>query len=428
METRTLNSQAENSSNKNFDSQKTKKSITTDCDVITISIKPKQHISVPKEIFCALFEASHLRHKKEYLNAVDDRKICFSTFRGLAREAEIPYSLFFAPTETVRKEIKDRNEILFQGVQNSPISVSSRGAVDVQDVSLIIKDIQKRQQLMCREYPDTKKNVLISKRSCGNVKQDASAILTALNLDMNVFRNKKKKEDSFNYLVDTLENNNFLISRSAPGVMPQTIFKDLSFSGFAVKNNKYPSIFLYSKEENSIEEPAGRRNFTLFLILASIFNNRFAIVSLGDNSDTEAKTSSILEYQIAEEILTPKDLINHINPSISSLEDIDEISEYFKVTPSMATVRLTKLGFINRDQSLQYMNELDRRRIQYLQHKHGYGNPSPATRILKYNGKAFTKTVLNMVRKGEYTQGEASRILAAGKNYKSALKDLGEKL
>lgn len=426
MKNGTLNDQMKS---KLLETQKSKNNIKENSTKITVTTKSNQKILISKESFCALFEMSHLRHKNSYIEAIHENKICFSTLRQLSREAEIPYALFFAPIEKVKNEIEKRNKILFQGVQDSPLSMSSRGKVDVRDVSLLIKDIQKRQQFMRKENPHTKQNVLLSQHSSGNAQQDAFKIIRSLNLDMDTFRSKKTKEASFDYLIDSLEVNNFLISRSSPGVMPQTIIKELFFSGFAVKDNKYPAIFLYSKNEKDVEEPAGRRIFTIFLILASILNGKFTIVSLEQESDIDTNISSILEYQIAEEILMPKYLIDDKHLSLSSIEDIDKISNQFKVTPSMATVRLAKLGYITQTQSSQYLNEFSIRREKYLRQNHGYGNPNPSTRILKYNGKLYSKTVIDKVRRGELSKGEGARMLTTKKKYWDAINnDLREKI
>ena len=55
------------------------------------------YVYIPKEVFIALFENSHIYYKSDYKKALADSRIRFKVLKDLSRDAGIPYSLFFAP-------------------------------------------------------------------------------------------------------------------------------------------------------------------------------------------------------------------------------------------------------------------------------------------------------------------------------------------
>lgn len=84
-------------------------------DKILVSLDSK-YVYISKDVFKRLFENSHVYYLTDYKKAFSDNKIKFRKLVALSRKAGIPYSLFFAPIETVEKNIKRNGDILFQGV------------------------------------------------------------------------------------------------------------------------------------------------------------------------------------------------------------------------------------------------------------------------------------------------------------------------
>lgn len=394
-------------------------------DMILVALDSK-YVYISKEVFTALFENSHIYYKKDYIEALEDNKIKFNKLKELSRDAGIPYSLFFAPIEKVQKQIEENNDIIFKGVQGGPIAISSRGDIHLRDINLIIKDIQKRQQLLTKNHRETVINPIINLRQQQSIVDMANAIVSTLDLDMNKFRNYSKKEAAYEYLVTCLEEKNVIISRSRRGVMPQTIRKELHFSGFSVKHKKYPAIFLHSKDEDKANDPAGRRIFTIFLLLSCMANKRFAVVSYNQNVKEPAQN---IEYITAEEILMPEDAISGIR--VNNIEEIESIADCFKVTPSMALVRLKRLGCINEDDFNSFFELLDRKWQEASEQNDGNGfkyNAKDTTRIITYNGKLFTAEIINLLRANKISAGDASRLLLFKKKTKSMLTELEEKI
>lgn len=394
-------------------------------DMILVALDSR-YVYIPKVVFEALFENSHIYYKQDYKRALNDNKIRFNKLRELSREAGIPYSLFFAPLEKVEESIKRNNEIIFDGVQDVPVAIASRGDIRMRDVNLIIKDIQKRQQFMAKNHREAEINSIINLRQGQEAADVAKSIIGVLDLDMERFREYSSKESAYNYLVSSLEKKNIIVSRSRRGVMPQSIKQGLNFSGFSVKHKKYPAIFLHSKDEDRISDPAGRRIFTLFLLLACMANKRFTTVSYNQNVKEPAQN---IEYIVAEEILMPEEMVRGIR--IGNIDELEALAEAFKVTPSMALVRLKRMECIEKDVFEEIFESLDNKWRKTSEQKSNDGfkyNAKDITRVITYNGKLYAMEVMNLLRAGRIGSSEASRLLLFKKKSKALLNELGNQL
>ena len=129
-------------------------------DTIRVDVD-NQPFFISGNIFRSLFENSHVYYKKEYIQAIEDKVIKLKILQKLAREAHIPYSLFFATESVVEFQLQRNERNLFKGVDNGLISISGRGSIEVRDINLIIKDIRQRQQILRKNYPNEVKNKIV---------------------------------------------------------------------------------------------------------------------------------------------------------------------------------------------------------------------------------------------------------------------------
>ena len=392
--------------------------------VLSVSVG-KENIHIDSKIFIKLFENSHVYHKRGYKDAVDKKKITLKCLQKLAREANIPYSLFFAPEEVVDKQIERNNRELFKGVDETQFYMTERGEVEIRDINLIIKDIIKRQKLMKKWFPDEKANEVVNllKRSNKSIEEQANIIACSVGLDLEKLRLCSRKEDAYNYLVSLCELHNVYISRSRIGVMPQNISTKVAFSGLAVRDKKFPSIFLHSRDETMVSDPAGRRIFTILLLLTCIARGHFCLVSYDSKSKDLTNDN---EYRIVEEILMPKKEFEQL--SISDISELNTIADRFKVTPRAALVRLRKLNKLNKRDYDEIYCILD---IRYAQDKKQSNHPykvSDATKVKTYCGLEFTKRVFNLYDRGRLSEGDLRRVLLFNKKPKKFLKDLQSNL
>ncbi len=393
-------------------------------NLMSVAIDAK-YVYIDLEIFKKLFEgSSHVYYLSDYQRAIAERKIKISKLIELARKARIPYSLFFAPQKIVDANIRHNEQLLFQGVDNGLISMAGRGNVEIKDINLIVKDIRKRQFFLAKHNKGVPDNPILHLQKEQDIQTHARNILKALNLDMDKMRGYKTKENAYKFLIDELERANILISRSQRGAMPQAIKEGVRFSGIAVKHKKYPAIFLYSKDESDIADPTGRRIFTIILLLVCMSLNHFSPVSY----DSKLKSPiEVREYIIAEEILMSREMID--GAVIESIDDIRNLSSIFKVTPSMVLMRLKRLQLIDSDKFERYFEQLDdERKLAIAKSRNIPFKINETTRIINYNGRKFTASVLQLLSTGTISHGEACRLLGRHRKSTSFIEQIGAAL
>lgn len=97
----------------------------------------------------------------------------------LARAAEIPYPLFFAPFEVVVEQLRIKNRKLMAGFTKTCFSMNSRDTVRLCDIELIVRDLIRKQEYLKQDQTLVKNPIVgCLKRSRGSVTQDAEVEMT----------------------------------------------------------------------------------------------------------------------------------------------------------------------------------------------------------------------------------------------------------
>lgn len=208
-------------------------------------------------------------------------------------------------------------------------------------------------------------------------------------------------------LITHLEGTHILVSRSVNGFMPQTLRK-AKFSGLTVKDDKVPYVFLTGGSHGEAEEPAGRQVFTLALLAVLVARRVFVPVTMDARSITATPRQ---EYSIVAEMLMPSPLLRAA--SLSSLDEITEVGEKFKVTPSAVVVRAAHLNILDRDTAGHLLVELAKAFAS--RPKSEARSPKPVNAIRKYNGREFSVRMLDALDSGRLTPREFCRVACANK-------------
>lgn len=373
--------------------------------------------------FIAIFEASVVATLSDYARTLESGTIRFTTLVDMARKAQIPYVLCFAPASVVAAQVKHNNKLLLAGVSKGMLSLNSRGRVRTGDIELIVKDIARKQGTLKRLDPDLPENRLIKclKGSKRDVETDARFLVDTLGIDRNHLLTEVRKERAFDYLIDCLESRNVYVSQAVRGYMPQAIPKKARFSGICIKDNKLPFIFLNGADGNVASEPAGRRVFTLTLLLVCMARGKFMPVNLGEQSDDLIDNH---EYELAEEILMPAASVRLL--TADSLDDVRAHAGTYCVTPSAFTMRALRLKLIDRETSKEYMHTL---RTEYRNRESTpVRQPKPVNALRKYNSAEYSRSLLKHLDAGRVQTGEVVRILFRRKFDASMINDFRQAL
>lgn len=373
-------------------------------------------VPIDRSVFLDLLENSVVNGRAPYIKALETSKIQYSDLLDLARKAEIPHPLFFAPPAVVKAQLHTKSEKLLQGVAPETFTVNSRTIVKLRDVELILKDLLRKQALARKHDPTLVKNRIVGllRKPRPTVSEDAVALVSALGLDRDEIRGARKKEAALDLIIERLEANQVLVSRSVRGFMPQLI--EVRFSGMTVRDSKVPYIFLAGGDHGDFQEPTGRQIFTLVLMAVLVARGIFAPVSYDANSTAP---DAGREYDIVGEILMPAAELQGF--TLEELDDVKAAADLFKVTPSAVAVRAMRLGRITPLTANGYLHEL---KEEFLtRQKPKPRQPKPVNAIKKYSGRDLTTRMLRAVDEHRLSQREFCRVVCLNRIGPS---DLGE--
>lgn len=364
------------------------------------------HTPIDREVFEALFEQSVVRSYAAVTKALAGGSISFKDLVDLARKAEIPYPLFFAPRDVVLEQLRIKQERLLQGFSaKREFSMNSRHQVDLAQVELILKNLQFKQDWMRRDKTLGRNPVVgMLKKSKAPIAEDAAKLMAALDLGPMELRGTTKKVDALNLLVEKLEAKNVLVAQSVQDLMPQRLPEGKIFSGMTVKDTKVPFIFIASGDEGEAFEPTGRRIFTLILMAVLVARGRFATVSYNGHTPEE---KSNREYWLTAEILMPESDFRRAD--LSDLAAIRAASDVFKVTPSAVVMRAQRLKLLTRDEAEAHLNDL-KDAFDKIE-KAPRNRMLPMNALRRYNGHECSRRMLALYDAGTIKTSDFCRVM-----------------
>lgn len=365
-----------------------------------------ERIPIDRAVFVELLENSVVSGRAPYHHALERDEISYTELLELARKAEVPHPLFFAPQALVQTQVRTKTEKLLQGVAPDTFTVNTRTTIKLRDVELIIKDLLRKQSLAKKHDPSLVKNKIVGllRRPGTNVRADAEKLVAALGLDLDAVRRARTKEIALELLIERVEANQVLVSRSVRGYMPQ-ILDGVHFSGMTVRDPKVPYIFLAGGDHGDFQEPPGRQIFTLMLMVVLVARGIFAPVTYDANSNAP---DAGREYDIVGEILMPSHELQAVD--LDTLDAVKAAAEAFKVTPSAMAVRGMRLGKLSAEGALDYLGELETE-FRARPKPGPRSQPKPVNAIRKYSGRALTARMLLAVEERRLSEREFCRVV-----------------
>lgn len=361
-------------------------------------------VQIDRAVFVELLENSVASSYVGYERALQSGSITFRDLVELARHGQIPYCLFFAPLPLVREQVAAKTRKLLAGMTKDTFSINSRDVVEMRDVELIVKDLLRKQELLKRCDPTLTKNAIVGllSRPGTSPAADADKLMAALGLTHEAIISADDKTAALAYIIARLEDNQILVSQSAPSVMPQRL--TVSFSGLTIKDSKVPYVFLAGGDPGDYQEPVGRRIFTLTLLAVLVARKVFAPVTY-DGSSVERDVGR--EYDIVGEILMPAARFRECR--LDSLDDVKAVSDLFKVTASAVAVRAMRLGVLDGAVTTRYLDEL-RREYERIS-KPPMRSPLVVNALRKYNGRELSVRMLDALDAGKVSAKDFCRVV-----------------
>lgn len=363
------------------------------------------HVEIERDTFVELLDNSIVSGRAPYRKALDHGEIPYSELVKLARTAEVPHPLFFAPLPLVQAQVRIKYEKLLQGVTPNTFTVNSRATIELRDIELIIKDLLRKQAFAKKHDATLTKNRIVGilRQPGRSIRDDAQAVVSAVGWDFDTIRAARTKETALETLIGQLEERQVLVSRSVRGFMPQ-VLDGLHFSGMTVRDSKVPYIFLAGGDHGDFQEPAGRQIFTLVLMTVLVARGVFAPVSYDAHSTSPDPGR---EYDIVGEILMPAAEFGRMQ--LDTLDSIRSAADTYMVTPSAIAVRGMRLGRVSPENTAAFLAELaDEFRNRP---KSRARSPKPVNAIRKYSGRSLTSRMLRAVDENRVSAGEFCRVV-----------------
>lgn len=372
-------------------------------------------VAIDQAVFVKLLDNSVANARATYRRALETSEITFQQLIEIARVGDIPYSLFFAPLPVVDAQIRAKYDKLLQGITKKTFSLNSRNWVELRDIELIIKDLLRKQEILKAKDESLIANPLIGtlRRQGRTPEEDAGKLMGLLGITSEDLRGASTKEAAFELLIDRLEANQVLVAQSQNNFMPQQL-RGIKFSGITVKDPKVPYIFM--KGGGDDVEPAGRRVFTVALMSVLIARGIFAPVTY-DGYSTGVR--AVREYEIVAQMLMPAAAFRHA--PVGSLDAVKTTADIFKVTPSAVAVRGLRLRIISQERASAYLNEL---RAEFDTRKPARMNqPLPVNALRKYNGREFSRRMLQVYDNGQISPKDFCRVVCQNKLKPNQIED-----
>lgn len=376
-------------------------------------------VPVDEAVFRTLLDSSVAGTYKGYAKALDSHRMKFSDLVWLAEKGDIPYSLFFAPFALVQEQVKKKTEKLLAGLGKDTFSIGSRSKVELRDVELIVKDLIRKQQLVRKHDKSLQRNKVVGvlRDDYTSIEADAARLMAAIGLSHEAVRACKNKDKALDLMIDRLEANQVLVSRSVQHYMPQRL-THVKFSGMTIRDAKVPFIFLAGGDHGDDQEPAGRTLFTLALMTVLVARRIFAPMTWDGGS---TQTDPGREYDIAAAMLMPRERFRALEPT--SLGDMRSASDEFKVTPSAVAVRAMRLGTISAETATGYLAQL-REEFRSLPKGGPRNRILPENAVRKYNGKELSLRMLHALDNQSISPGEFCRAVCLNHLKPSQIDDL----
>ena len=377
----------------------TKTEISTDSSETGMPVCIKIGNKVVSEIDPRVYE---LLKKNVFLNQSPELingSVTYKNLKEASRKLNIPHTLFFADYDQLSKLLKERNKRIFGALDGRHI-VASRGEIlDIRVIAPIIQDVLAKQKIY-NEYSRKKcpqKIIKYLASSNKSVAEQAKYITRKLGIDMREFRSKTNRREAFHYLRNRLSANQIHVFVEAKNYMPINIPNDVELSGFYIRNNAHPCIFITNELNEYPVEGMSRKMYTLLFLVVCIFKG----VSYAVHID---KKSYECNYEKFKPALIHK-IVGNILLSDEEVEQIEFDENGNFMEKYSLRYKISKTALLNRlqDRSLlspetyrrlklkaeeyfrQKAQELREKRKKKTKDKKG-GGPRPKVMIEFYQG------------------------------------------
>lgn len=332
---------------------------SSDCDdLISVTFNGVQLFTVKLDTFNILFKNTQLHNNDKIQEVRQNLRISISELKELCVRANFPYPLLLVDSTYAREISCNYEKRVYAGTDRTTVSIACRDKVNLADISLILRDIAHKQEVFNKIHKwddcDVAGALCRKEYNLLSMEEKIHALKELINYDTSVIIAKSNKREAFDYLSEVLSNHHIYVSLygrlSSPQILPKS-----NFSGIAVNNKKCPFLFVKTNSDNQGTDLWGRRIFTTVLLLLCLALKRNGPVAIGGFQDNSIDDDL---YVMAEEFLMPRTLLSDV--AISDIDELKDISNMYKVSPSAMVMRLARMNKISTDDKSAILDALEK--------------------------------------------------------------------
>lgn len=332
---------------------------SSDCDdLISVTFNGVQLFTVKLDTFNILFKNTQLHNNDKIQEVRQNLRISISELKKLCVRANFPYPLLLVDSTYAREISCNYEKRVYAGTDRTTVSIACRDKVNLADISLILRDIAHKQEVFNKIHKwddcDVAGALCRKEYNLLSMEEKIHALKELINYDTSVIIAKSNKREAFDYLSEVLSNHHIYVSLygrlSSPQILPKS-----NFSGIAVNNKKCPFLFVKTNSDNQGTDLWGRRIFTTVLLLLCLALKRNGPVAIGGFQDNSIDDDL---YVMAEEFLMPRTLLSDV--AISDIDELKDISNMYKVSPSAMVMRLARMNKISTDDKSAILDALEK--------------------------------------------------------------------
>lgn len=380
--------------------------------MITLKSRNKRIIDIDPALIAKilnLYPDENLIQRPFFLRAMETEEISYVKLREECHKLHLPWQLFLLDEMTLEKEIdkiKSRRTIKF-----TERLIANRGN-NGEGISLRIAD----RLISLQEF--ARRDIQNNNSYCGLLKDipphlRSAAVMKHFNITPQDITGVGK-ERILERLIVCLERKDIRVSRGvlSNGILPevksirQTYRKS---SGFAIKDDKLPYIFLPNEIVDS--ESHGRQILTLLVLIILIGLDTYNLYIKGDLEPYIQGHKGLQHaYTVATDILLPLDATSDTDLTSVNSHAVFKLSEKWPLTPTAIAITLRNRGVIKSSEELgEIINDIELRTDGFKSSVKR--SSSMHNSIKKMCGDATNESIKSAIRSGSISSIQAQYLM-----------------
>jgi len=386
-----------------------------------IKVRGKDSIDIQDEVLSRIFglyPEERLLERPVLKKAVESGSLEFTSFKQECNKVSMSWQMFLLDSDKLGKELAHIESLRHKVI--GTVVAKRKGLGD--KTSRRILDRLIRCQNYIAEHGGFAKNSFCGSLKNSGVLAAAGKITSHFGIDASVFGQKSKAE-ALTHLVDKVESKQINVCQGvlANKMLPalpgsRTVYKNTS--GFAMRNDKVPFIFIPS--EINPDEKDGRQIYTLLYLVVRIGLDAYEYFLDKDlaASILGAKGEERRIHDIVGEIVLPTSKTDELRGVMITGEIRDDLARDRKITPSAVVNILRKRGLIKTEEEYEALLPLPF--VPRPDNRHPR-TPAIQNSVKKFNGRHVYETANREIKSGALKAIPAQYLLFGAVNKKNFL-------